>query len=96
METLTREIVFEKVKGVLANSLGVEEKEIMPNSILINDLGAESIDLLDIYFRLDKKFNKIFDIDIDEVFNFTPKLKLRRRRAFRDFTNAENLNKALD
>jgi acyl carrier protein len=45
-----------KVARVLAESLGVEEHDVIPSATLQGDLGAESIDFLDIVFRLERKF----------------------------------------
>ena len=49
--------VFEKVKETLVDALGVDEEEVTPEATLTGDLGAESIDFLDIVFRLEKSFN---------------------------------------
>ena len=49
--------IFEKVQDTLANALGVEPEEVQPNSSLTRDLGAESIDFIDIIFRLEKSFD---------------------------------------
>ncbi|MCE5326093.1 MAG: acyl carrier protein [Planctomycetaceae bacterium] len=49
--------VFEKVKATLVDALGVEEDEVTPEATLTEDLGAESIDFLDIVFRIEKAFN---------------------------------------
>jgi len=49
--------VFEKVKETLTGALGVEASEIQAESSLVRDLGAESIDFIDILFRLEKTFN---------------------------------------
>ena len=46
-----------RVRKVIAESLCVELDEVQTQSSLINDLGAESIDFLDIMFRLEKEFN---------------------------------------
>ena len=46
-----------RVRKVIAESLCVELDEVQVNSNLINDLGAESIDFLDIMFRLEKEFD---------------------------------------
>ena len=54
---MTAEQVFEKVKEVLVEALGVDDEEVKPDATLIGDLGAESIDFLDIVFRLEKGFN---------------------------------------
>jgi acyl carrier protein len=53
----TRDEIFEKVRESLVEALGVEEDEVEPSSSLIGDLGAESIDFLDLVFRLEKEFD---------------------------------------
>lgn len=53
---MTYDEVFEKVKDVLEEALGVDEDEVTPEATLGGDLGAESIDYLDIVFRLEKAF----------------------------------------
>lgn len=54
---LSREEITAKVKDVLVEALGVDEDEVTPEATLRGDLGAESIDFLDISFRLEKAFN---------------------------------------
>jgi acyl carrier protein len=54
---MTREEIYDKVKAVLVDALGVDEEEVKPESVIKDDLGAESIDFLDIMFRLEKSFN---------------------------------------
>jgi acyl carrier protein len=53
----TRDEVFNTVRETLVDALGVDEDEVTPNATLMGDLGAESIDFLDIVFRLEKNFN---------------------------------------
>jgi acyl carrier protein len=53
---MTRDEIFEKVQTVLVDALGVDEEEVTPKATLMADLGAESIDFLDIVFRLEKAF----------------------------------------
>jgi acyl carrier protein len=48
--------VHVKVTKVLVEALGVEEEDIKPSATLQTDLGAESIDFLDIVFRLEREF----------------------------------------
>ncbi|QQE13949.1 acyl carrier protein [Planctomycetota bacterium] len=55
--TMTQEEVFEKVQEVLEDALGVDDDEVTPEATLVGDLGAESIDFLDIVFRLEKAFD---------------------------------------
>ncbi|MGV3484542.1 MAG: acyl carrier protein [Planctomycetaceae bacterium] len=54
--TATSEEIFEKVQTALIDALGVDEDEVTPSATLVGDLGAESIDFLDIVFRLEKTF----------------------------------------
>ena len=53
----TKEEVFTKVQTALVDALGVDEEEVTPQARLVGDLGAESIDFLDIVFRLEKAFD---------------------------------------
>jgi len=53
----TRDEIFEKVRDTLVDALGVDDDEVTPQARLSADLGAESIDFLDIVFRLEKAFN---------------------------------------
>jgi acyl carrier protein len=50
------ETTFGRVTKVLTESLSVDEGEVTPSASLQNDLGAESIDFLDIVFRLEREF----------------------------------------
>ena len=69
---LSREEIYDKVKGVLVDALGADEDEVTPQATLREDLGAESIDFLDIVFRLEKAFTtdptKPFKIPRGELF----------------------------
>lgn len=53
----TKDEIFDKIKTALVDALGVDEDEVTPDATLVGDLGAESIDFLDIVFRLEKSFN---------------------------------------
>ena len=69
---LSREEIYKKVQGVMVDALGVDEEEVTPGAKLSADLGAESIDYLDIVFRLEKAFTtdptKPFKIPRGELF----------------------------
>ena len=52
----TNDEIFEKVQSTLVDALGVDEDDVTPDATLFKDLGAESIDLLDIVFRLERNF----------------------------------------
>lgn len=49
--------IFEKVQESLMDALGVDDDEVTPEATLVGDLGAESIDFLDIVFKLEKAFD---------------------------------------
>lgn len=49
--------IYEKVADAIGEALDVEKEEITPDAILMDDLGAESIDFLDIIFRIENAFN---------------------------------------
>ena len=63
---IPRDEIFQKLKDVLIDALGVDEKEVVPEARLMADLGAESIDFLDIVFRLEKMFS--IKISREELF----------------------------
>jgi len=54
---MSREEIYSKVQGVLVDALGVDEEQVKPTARLRQDLGAESIDFLDIVFRLERAFS---------------------------------------
>ena len=51
----SREEIHTAVQEAVVDALGVSEDEVTPDATLLGDLGAESIDLLDILFRLERK-----------------------------------------
>jgi acyl carrier protein len=62
----TKDEVFEKVRSALVEALGVDEEEVEREATMVGDLGAESIDFLDIVFRLEKAFG--IEIPRSELF----------------------------
>ena len=60
---MTHDEIFSKIQVVLEDALGADPEEITPEATLGPDLGAESIDYLDIVFRLEKEFG----IKIDQA-----------------------------
>lgn len=62
----TREEILEQVREVMVDALGVDDDEVTDGASLTSDLGAESIDFLDIIFRLEKSFD--IKISRDELF----------------------------
>ena len=100
----TQDDIYEKVSATLVEALNVDEEDIKPGSTLVGDLGAESIDFLDIVFRLEREFGikiprgelfpeSIFSGDPDFVQDgkVTPKglEELRQRMPFADLSKFE-------
>ena len=53
--SVTREEIWQGVQSAVVEALGVEDAEVTPAATLMDELGAESIDLLDILFRVERK-----------------------------------------
>jgi acyl carrier protein len=100
---MSREEIYSKVQGVLVDALGVDEDQVKPNARLKQDLGAESIDYLDIQFRLEKAFgikvpkgemlpeNVMTDPQFVQNGKITPAgmAELKKRMPYADFTEFE-------
>src|SRR6188768_2283754 len=100
---MSRDEIYKKVQGVLVDALGVDEDEVKPDATLQGDLGAESIDFLDIVFRLEKAFGikiergELFPEDIltnteyveDGKVNSAGMSKLKERMPFADLSRFE-------
>ncbi len=56
MAQMTHEEIFNEVRQTLVDALSVDDDEVREDATLTGDLGAESIDFLDIVFRLEKAF----------------------------------------
>ena len=54
---MTKEEIYGKVAATLVEALNVDDDQVKPDATLQGDLGAESIDFLDIVFRLEREFN---------------------------------------
>ena len=99
----SRDEIFEKVKTALVDALGVDDDEVTPGATMVGDLGAESIDFLDIVFRLEKSFGikiprgELFPEDVlsSTEFVFNGKVNaagmaaLKARMPFYDLTKFE-------
>ena len=53
---MSRDEIFREVQEVMVDALGLDDDEVTAEATLMGDLGAESIDFLDIVFRLEKAF----------------------------------------
>ena len=50
-------MVFEKVRDILMDQLDVEEEKIKPDSNITDDLGADSLDVVDLVMSLEEEFD---------------------------------------
>lgn len=63
---MAREDTLERMRRVVADSLAVKPSDIAPSSRLVDDLGADSLDFLDITFSIEREFSvKLRDSDLD-------------------------------
>ena len=99
----TKDEVFDKVQAALVDALGVDDDEVTLDATLVGDLGAESIDFLDIVFRLEKAFSieiprsELFPEDIltssdyveDGIVTETGLAELKKRMPFVDLYKFE-------
>jgi acyl carrier protein len=104
MTVSSRDEIFDKIKEVLENALGVDPEEVTMDATLIGDLGAESIDFLDISFKLEQEFsikieqgelfpeNLMSDDSLVEDGKLTDKAMeiLKERMPHVDFTKLDN------
>ena len=61
------EMVFEKVKNILIDQLDVEEEKVTPEASITDDLGADSLDIVDLVMSLEEEFD--LEIPDDQVEN---------------------------
>jgi acyl carrier protein len=91
---MTDNAVFEGVRDNIADSLAVAKDEISLESRLVDDLGADSLDLVDIIFTLERKFG----VNVRETeFNFLTRLDFSSPEVMRDgFLTAPVVDKLAD
>lgn len=101
---MTRDEIFVKVREILVEALAVDAEDVKPASVLTTDLGAESIDFLDIVFKLEQTFGikipqgELFPDNVAQDREFvaegkvTPKgiAALKARMPHMDFSGWEN------
>jgi len=59
--------IIERVKRIVVNQLGVEESEVKPESSFVDDLNADSLDLVELVMSLEEEFsNEAKQIEIPD------------------------------
>ena len=60
--------VTDKVKGIIVEQLGVDEEEVTPDASFVDDLGADSLDTVELVMALEEEFNiEIPDEDAEKI-----------------------------
>ena len=49
--------IFERVKKIVVEQLGVEDEEVLPSASFVDDLGADSLDLVELIMSLEEEFS---------------------------------------
>ncbi len=64
----TKNEILEKVKAVIAEKLNLEEEAISPESAILEDLGADSLDVVDLVMALEEEFDiQVPDEDMENL-----------------------------
>lgn len=64
----TKEEIFKKVKAIIVDQLGVEESEVTLESHFIDDLGADSLDIVELIMALEEEFDiEVPDEDAEKL-----------------------------
>lgn len=65
---MSSEQIFEKVKGIIAETAGVEEDDIKMKSSFVDDLGLDSLDIVEVVMAMEEEFNiEIPDEDAESI-----------------------------
>ena len=83
---MTRDEILEELRTIIVETRGVEDDEVTPGATLFDDLGLESIDFLEISFRMEESFG--FPFPTDELGNIMGSVG--------ENSTTEDVNNALD
>lgn len=83
---MTRDEILEELRTIIVETRGVEDDEVTPTATLFDDLGLESIDFLEISFRMEESFG--FPFPTDELGNIMGSVG--------ENSTTEDVNSALD
>jgi len=68
----SKEQIFEKVKAIIVDQLGVEEEEVTMEASFIEDLGADSLDIVELIMALEEEFEiEVPDEDAEKLLTVT-------------------------
>ncbi len=65
---MSRDAIFEKVKNIIVDQLGVEADEVTEDASFVDDLGADSLDIVELIMALEEEFDlEIPDEDAEKI-----------------------------
>ena len=68
LKIMSSEEIFEKVKGIIVEQLGVTENTVTMEASFIDDLGADSLDIVELIMALEEEFDlEIPDTDAEKI-----------------------------
>jgi acyl carrier protein len=82
--------VFDRIKKIVVEQLGVEEAEVVPSASFVEDLGADSLDLVELIMALEEEFSspsakvEIPDEDADKIVTVQDALDYLGSRGIKD------------
>ena len=82
--------VFERIKKIVIEQLGVEEGEVVPSASFVDDLGADSLDLVELIMALEEEFSspshkvEIPDEDADKIASVQDAIDYLRDHGIKD------------
>ena len=83
---MSEQDTFEKVKSIVVEQLGVDEKEVKMDAAYIDDLGADSLDIVELIMAFEEEFNIEIPDDVAEKSKLSKiqliTLKRKRKRKY--------------
>jgi acyl carrier protein len=82
--------VFERIKKIVVEQLGVEEGEVVPSASFVDDLGADSLDLVELIMALEEEFGspdnkvEIPDEDAEKIVTVQDAIDYIHERGIKD------------
>ncbi len=82
--------VFERIKAIVVEQLGVDEKDVVPTASFVEDLGADSLDLVELIMSLEEEFSnpdrkvEIPDEDAEKIATIQDAINYIKEQGFED------------
>ena len=82
--------VYERIKAIVVEQLGVDEKDVVPTASFVDDLGADSLDLVELIMSLEEEFSgsdrkvEIPDEDAEKIVTIQDAINYIKERGVED------------